>query len=66
MNGCSCGTVEVFETVNVLTRGGMEPTTFGMMPNDLTIWVIGASYVHWDRIELQNLSDYIQCGNEEI
>ena len=49
----SCESVKVFETENVSTWGGLEPPTFGFMPNALTYWAIGArhflSYVfeHW-------------------
>ena len=32
--------VKVFETENVLTWGGLEPPTFGFMPNALTYWAI--------------------------
>ena len=36
------GIVEVFEQENVSTWGGLEPPTFGFMPNALTIWAIHA------------------------
>ena len=39
-NGCSCESVKAFETENVSTWGGLEPPTFGFIPNALTIWVI--------------------------
>ena len=52
-NGCSCESVKVFETENVSTWGGLEPPTFGFMPNALTYWVIRARHLlshvfeHW-------------------
>ena len=44
-NGCSCESVKVFETENVSTWGGLEPPTFGFMPNALTYWVIRARHL---------------------
>ena len=37
--------VKVFETENVSTWGGLEPPTFGFMPNALTIWAIRARHL---------------------
>ena len=37
--------VKVFETENVSTWEGLETPTFGFMPNDLTIWAIGARHL---------------------
>ena len=34
-NGCFCESVKVFETENVSTWVGLEPPTFGFMPNAL-------------------------------
>ena len=34
-----------FETENVSTWGGLEPPTFGFMPNALTIWAIRARHL---------------------
>ena len=53
--GCSCESVKVFETENVLTWGGLEPPTFRFMPNALTIWAI--------RVLLSHVFEY---GNELI
>ena len=36
-NGCSCESVKVFETENVSTQGELEPPTFAVMLNTLTI-----------------------------
>ena len=36
---------KVFETENVLTWGGLEPPTFGFMPNSLTYWAIRARHL---------------------
>ena len=53
MNGYSCEIVNVFETEHVSTWGGIEPPTFGFMPNVLTCWAIRAwhllshVYEHW-------------------
>ena len=44
-NGCSCKSVKVFETANVSTWGGLEPPTFGFMPNTLTYWAIRARHL---------------------
>ena len=44
-NGCSCESVKVFETENVLTWEGLETPTFGFMPNVLTIWAISAGHL---------------------
>ena len=38
---CSCESVDDFETEKVSTRAGLEPPTFGFMPNDLTIVLLG-------------------------
>ena len=52
-NRCSCETVKVFETKNVSTWGGLEPPTFGFMPNAVTYWAIRARHLltyvfeHW-------------------
>ena len=43
--GCSCESVKVFETENVSTWGGLQPPTFGFMPNVLTIWFIRARHL---------------------
>ena len=37
---CSWESVKVFETENISTWGGLEPPTFGFMPNALTYWAI--------------------------
>ena len=45
--------VKVFETENVSTWGGLEPSTFGFMPNALAYWAIRARHFlshvieHW-------------------
>ena len=52
-NGCSCEGVKVSETENVSTWEGLEPPTFGLMLNALTIWAIVAGHLlphvcnHW-------------------
>ena len=52
-NGCSCESVKDFETENISTSGGLEPPTFGFMPNALTYWAIRAKHLlshvfeHW-------------------
>ena len=43
--GCSCESVKVFETENVSTWEGLEPPTFGLMPNALTTWAIRARHL---------------------
>ena len=43
--GCSCESAEDLETENVSTWGGLEPPTFGFMPNVLTTWAIRARYL---------------------
>ena len=40
MNGCPCEIFKVFWTENDSTWGGLEPPTFEIMPNALTIWDI--------------------------
>ena len=45
MNGCSCGSVKVCETENVLTWELLEPPSFGFMPNALTYWAIRARHL---------------------
>ena len=45
IHGCSWGSVNVFETENVSTWGGLEPPTLGIMPNALTYWVIRARHL---------------------
>ena len=42
INRCSYDSVKVFETENVSTWEGLEPPTFGFMPNALAIWAITA------------------------
>ena len=44
-NGCSFESVKVFETENVSTWGGIEPATFGFMPNALTYCAIMAKHL---------------------
>ena len=44
-NGCSWESVKVFETENVSTWEGLEPPTFGFMPNALTYWAIRAKHL---------------------
>ena len=50
---CSCECVKAVETENVSSWVGLEPPTFGFMPNALTIWAIRARYLpshvfeHW-------------------
>ena len=44
-NGCFGESVNVFETENVSTWGGLEPPTFGFMPNALTYWAIRARHL---------------------
>ena len=44
-NGCSCESVEVFETENGSTWEGLEPPTSGFMRNVLTIWAIRARHL---------------------
>ena len=52
-NGCSCECVKAFETENASIWEGLEPPTFGFMPNALTIWVIRTRHLlshfveHW-------------------
>ena len=41
----SCDSVKVFETENVSTWEGLEPPTFGFMPNALTIWALRARHL---------------------
>ena len=41
----SCESVKVFETENIPTWGGLEPPTFGFMPNALAIWAIRARHL---------------------
>ena len=36
-----------FETENASTWGGLEPPTFGFMPNALTCWAIRARHLPW-------------------
>ena len=52
MNGCSCESVNVFETEIVSTWGGLEPQSFGFMPNALTYWAI------WARRLLSHVFEY--------
>ena len=42
---CSSEIVEVLETVNVSTWGGLEPPNFGFMQNALTSWTIRARHL---------------------
>ena len=45
-NRCSCEKVKDFETENVSTWGGLEPPTFGFIPNALlTYWAIRARHL---------------------
>ena len=44
-NGCSCESAKVFETENISTWGGLEPPTFGFMPNALSYWAIKARHL---------------------
>ena len=44
-NGCSYESVKVFETENVSTWGGLEPPTFGFLPNALTYWAVRARHL---------------------
>ena len=44
-SGCFCEGVNIFETKNVSTWGGLEPPTFGFMPNALTYWAIRARHL---------------------
>ena len=44
-NWCSCESVKVFETEDVLTWEGLETPTFGFMSNVLTIWAISAGHL---------------------
>ena len=52
-NGCPCESVKVFETENISTWRGLEPSTFEFMPNALTYWAIRARHLlshvfkHW-------------------
>ena len=43
--GCSWESVNVFETENVSTWGGLWPPTFEFMPNALTYWAIRATHL---------------------
>ena len=44
-NGFSRESVKVFETENVSTWRGLEPSNFGFMPHALTFWAIRARHV---------------------
>ena len=43
-NGYSYEYVEDLETENISTWGGLEPPTFGIIPNALTTWVLRARH----------------------
>ena len=45
INGYLCERVNVFETENVSTYGGIEPQNFAFMPYAVTIWAIRAKHV---------------------
>ena len=66
MNGCSVESVEVLEADNVSTWGGLEPLTFGFMPNALVSLAIrtrhwlphGLEYWHWQYIYICSKFSY--------
>ena len=69
-NRCSCENVNVFETENVSTWGGLKPPTFGFMPNALTYWAIRARHLlshvfeywlwqcryYWSKVNIWNVN----------